>query len=226
MLRNLAPLVLGLSLTATSGYAAPRTQDTTINDVKVTAENGGINPKAFAYRIDAQVLVGSNACTAKGVTVELRRTRTRGVIHVSPIKRLPADADKRICTGEWAPVYKTETITVRGSTAEYGDVLIHNFGGKGKNVSVHDLLEPGAGAVTLTGVLDRAMGIGGESSGYALELPSGERIELDLATHGLARDFHKHEGQKVTVSGQYKQVQGTEVPNRRLLEATIIGVAD
>ena len=73
-------------------------------------------------------------------------------------------------------------------------------------------------ARSFTGTLVHMAAVGGETTGTWLQTDSGDRVELDLATHGLSPDFV--EGNYVTVAGKFKTVQGVEIASRKVLVVT------
>jgi hypothetical protein len=69
--------------------------------------------------------------------------------------------------------------------------------------------------VSFKGQLMRRMGIGGESTGYALKTATGSTIEIDLAANGLEASFV--EGKEVSVTGTFRTIVGVEIPSRKVL---------
>jgi hypothetical protein len=69
--------------------------------------------------------------------------------------------------------------------------------------------------VTLQGALIQIMAIGGESTGYGLQLADDQIIEIALATQELLAGFE--EGKKVEITGYYRSVFGIEIPERQVL---------
>jgi hypothetical protein len=67
---------------------------------------------------------------------------------------------------------------------------------------------------TAEGTLVRMMAIGGESTGYGLQLENGSLIELELSSDQIPSFV---EGQKVKVTGTHKTVRGIEIPVRQIL---------
>jgi hypothetical protein len=67
--------------------------------------------------------------------------------------------------------------------------------------------------IALEGTLTRMMAIGGESTGFGLQLADGNLIEIELEGD-LVRNFV--ENQKVSVAGKYKTVRGIEIPVRQV----------
>lgn len=203
--------------------ATPMTVQTVISDIQVTEANGGINPDAFAYKITAKVLVGANSCEAKNVKASLVKKVADGVISVVPMKRLPRGAPS-MCTREWKPIYKTISLTVRGLQSQVEDVVVLNINEYGASTSISALLGSDA-ELSMSGLLDRVAAIGGESTGYALILPTGESVELDLITNNLDLRTFELEGGPVNVRGIYKTVLGIEIPSRQVLEVTSLEAA-
>lgn len=73
----------------------------------------------------------------------------------------------------------------------------------------------------LDGTLRQVAAIGGESTGYALELEDGEKlVELDLSTHSFESSFA--DGVKAYVEGTFKTVKGVEIPSRSVLVVTVL----
>jgi hypothetical protein len=68
--------------------------------------------------------------------------------------------------------------------------------------------------VTVHGVLQRMMAIGGETTGYAVETDSGELVEIAL-DEALAAAFQ--EGATARVTGVFTTVRGIEIAERRVL---------
>jgi len=66
---------------------------------------------------------------------------------------------------------------------------------------------------SLEGSLTRMMAIGGESTGYALQLADGSLVEIELAGEFI-REFV--EGQAVKLAGNYKTVRGIAIPVRQI----------
>ena len=67
---------------------------------------------------------------------------------------------------------------------------------------------------TVEGTLTRMMAIGGESTGYGLQLEDGSLIEIELSADLLPSFV---EDQKVEVAGVYKTVRGVKIPVRQVL---------
>lgn len=216
MLKTLITAALCLTVSSTA-FGRTVSRETIIENVTVTPVNGGINPDAFAYEIKASVLVGGNACEAQGVKVSLIQKTARGIIAVTPMKQIKDDG--RICARIWAPVYRTVKTTVRGLSTRIDDVVIRNVQELGTATSVSTLLAEDA-EITLTGYLDQVMAIGGETTGTALVLASGEQIEIDLATNNLDHSLAEILGTEVTLRGVYKTVAGVEIASRRVLVVT------
>lgn len=217
MLKTLITAALCLTVSSTAFGRAKTTSETIIETVDVVPVNGGINPDAFAYDVTARLLVGGNSCEAQSVKVSLVESRKRGIVSLTPVK--VRSGAVRICPRIWMPVYRTVKTTVRGLGSQVADVVILNVGTRGTTTSVSALLADDA-EVSLTGYLDQVMAIGGETTGTALVLASGETIEIDLATNNLDRSLASILGTEVTVHGVYKTVTGVEIPTRRVLEVT------
>ena len=64
------------------------------------------------------------------------------------------------------------------------------------------------------GTLTRMMAIGGESTGYGLQLDNGSLVELEISEELLPSFV---EDQKVEVAGIFKTVRGIEIPTRQVL---------
>lgn len=68
--------------------------------------------------------------------------------------------------------------------------------------------------VSMQGTLTRMMAIGGESTGYGLQLADGSLVEIELEADLLPSFV---ENQKVEIAGKYKTVRGIEIPVRQVL---------
>lgn len=68
---------------------------------------------------------------------------------------------------------------------------------------------------SVSGTLLRLYAIGGESTGYGLQLADGKIIELALESAELINSFV--DGREAKVTGTYKYIQGVEIPQRQIL---------
>lgn len=74
---------------------------------------------------------------------------------------------------------------------------------------------------SLTGSFVKHAAVGGESTGYALELPDAfNLVELDLTTNGFDSKFT--DGHPAYVEGTFKTVEGTEIPTRNVLVVKVL----
>jgi hypothetical protein len=71
---------------------------------------------------------------------------------------------------------------------------------------------------TYQGSLQNLMAIGGETTGYGLQLADGRIVELDLRTNGFENLFV--DGARFEVTGRMTTVQGVEIPTRKVLVVT------
>jgi len=65
--------------------------------------------------------------------------------------------------------------------------------------------------------------IGGESTGYAIATDDGLHIELELGEK-YKRAFQP--GRRVLIEGRYREIQGVEIPTRRVLVVETISAPD
>jgi len=218
MLKTLIAIAASAFALSTQARGQASTRPALIEDVKVTPENGGINPDAFAYKIEGRILAGSNPCQARGVTVSVQQKKVRGIVHVIPQLKSPRSAP-RICTREWNPVYKPVKITIRGLHSKIEDVVIHNIGQLGAATSVKDIVADGQ-TVSLSGRLERVMAIGGETTGIIIILDDGSQVEVDLATNNLDRSLADDlDTLTFKITGTLKTIYGVEIPSRQVLVA-------
>jgi hypothetical protein len=81
---------------------------------------------------------------------------------------------------------------------------------------------PVAGAVTVTGKLVKMMAVGGESSGWAIELENeqsfGGKPVKSIEVEGNAKKLAKLENKRVVVSGTILHRSGVERADRAVLE--------
>jgi hypothetical protein len=207
---------LALTAGATTASAQARSQPSIITNVKISPVNGGINPDAFAYRIEGEILAGGNACEARGVKVGLAQSG-RGVVHLTPYKQAPRGAP-RACIRLYDPVYVKIAVTVRGFSSRTQEIVLDNVDELGQSESLTQLLaDQDAGGEELTGILTRVLAIGGETTGIALALEDGSLVELDLAANALLERGQALEGETVRVKGRYTTVHGVEIPSRQVL---------
>ena len=211
-------LLLALSLAAA---AKPGTLPTTVQDVQVQNELSHGAPGQFAYRVSAKVLVGANPCEANGVSVDLVKRLDAGVLELVPTRHIPP-GPRPVCTREYLPVYRVVERFVSGRATDTQDVVLLNVMKLGTRTPVQEFLATST-TTSLDGVLEKIMGAGAESTGYAVELPSGESVELDLKTNGFERRAIDLFGRGVTVKGTYKTVTGVEL-TRRVLEVTALEI--
>jgi len=216
-------VLLGLVAAVPVAEASPRVRPTVIEDIRVKPVDSGTNPDAFAYRIHAKLLLGANACEARGVHVKLVTREANGLLEVVPIKTAPREGS-RACAQTFRPLYREVDLVARGLSSHAADVVVRNIDHLGTRTSLSDLI-PSRRTLTMTGTLSRMQALGGETTGYSLELASGEIVEIDLLTGGLDSRFKNLEGTRVTVKGRFKNIQGTEIPNREVFVVATLNKA-
>jgi hypothetical protein len=205
---------LALVFAATTAQGGTK-REAPLANVKVSVENGGFNPDAFAYGIEADALIAGNPCEAQGLKVDLKTKRKGRTLAVTAV--VTGRAKNRICPRIFQPVYRRVATTVRGFQSRIDDVIVRNVEELGTDLSVADLLNADADLAQLTGTLVRVMAIGGESTGTALMLADGSTVEIDLVEAGLEDWGMTAEGLVVSVTGRYVDVEGVEIPLRRVL---------
>jgi hypothetical protein len=217
---SLVPALLGTH----AAHAASRYQDAVIEDTKVTPENAGINPDAFSYLVEAKVLAGSNACTATGVKIQLKKRISVGALNLVAQKRLP-QGPRPMCIQIWQPVYKIVKTRVTGLRSRTGKIFVHNLGEIGSVKTFDQLLQSGQ-AISVKGTMTRVMAIGGETTGFAVMTANGDYVEVDLKTNGFHLHFADFEDRAVVVSGRMTKKTGIEIPVRNVLVAEDLRVID
>ncbi|MBF0367230.1 MAG: hypothetical protein HQK50_16760 [Oligoflexia bacterium] len=81
-----------------------------------TPINAGINPAFKAYIISGKVQLGSNKCTAKGVSADVViSSDDEGNTSVEAVRIINTKDRPRICTREYMPVYYEFSKEVRGT---------------------------------------------------------------------------------------------------------------
>ena len=99
----------------------------------------GINPDAFAYKVSAQVMVGTNPCFAQGVSAQLSQTQGEGILRLrASVKGVD---EQRICTMEFNPQYQQVEFTLRGFKSEISEILIANVEEMGLDMTLEDVQE-------------------------------------------------------------------------------------
>ncbi|MDQ3231139.1 MAG: hypothetical protein M3Q07_04900 [Pseudobdellovibrionaceae bacterium] len=99
---------------------------TVIQELRLVPVNAGINPRAFAYQLEADVILGSNPCQAQGTTVELVEALKDGVLEISAVKKVPVNLEERICTREYLPVVQTLKSEIRGFAGDIEAIVVKN----------------------------------------------------------------------------------------------------
>ena len=80
-----------------------------------------------------------------------------------------------------------------------------------------DTTEEEAGPQVLTGTLIRVAAIGGETTGWAVQVEPDRRVEVDLSAIPAAGQYVDR---RVTVRGQFTTVRGVEIPTRRVFKVS------
>lgn len=214
--KHLGPPIIAAGLLAGASAIAKPAQPTIADRVEVEAD-----PKnSGALRIRARLLVGKNACDATGADVSFSRRVEDRVLTLTPVRTSNPVRPKR-CKETGRGLYRlVETKISAKEAAKSRAIVLENVERIGWGLDIRTLLATpeDPGQATLTGVLERVAAAGGESTGYALELDSGELVEVDLATHSLSKSFAAFEGRTTAVKGKFKTVTGTEL-SRSVLEA-------
>lgn len=127
---RLVHIIAGLSVSASAFAARPTWRpvkaEVVLNDVKVEAVNGGINPDAEAFRVSGRILLGSNSCYAQGLRGTLRVEKAaEGTRHIVPYVQGRQRSDL-ICIEIYQPVYADVSVTVRGYSDLAETVFVRN----------------------------------------------------------------------------------------------------
>jgi len=130
--------LLGLATSAPIAEASPRVRPTVIEDIRVTPVDSGTNPGTFAYRIHAKLLLGANACEARGVHVKLVTREANGLLEVVPVKTAPRDGS-RVCAQTFQPLYQEVDMVARGLSSHAADVVVRNIDHLGTRTSLSKL---------------------------------------------------------------------------------------
>ena len=97
-----------------------------VDELIVTPTNGGINPASSAYKVEGRIMVGANRCEASGVDAVIDQSRVGEKIHLIAKTLRPAMQHPRVCTREFAPVYKNVAITILGDSNRMSNVIAKN----------------------------------------------------------------------------------------------------
>lgn len=219
-LETLAVTVMLFSTPIAEG--APR-REAPVSNVRVTVQNGGINPDAVAYDLSADALIAENHCLAQGLRVKLKTERKGRILTVTAV--ISGRARHQICPSVYQPIYRRVTTTVRAFASRTADVVVRNIEELGSDRTVADLLSADADLAQLTGTILRVMAIGGESTGTAIMLADGSVVEINLVDAGLAEWGMTTDGAIVALTGRYVDVAGVEILTRRVLIVDSIRIA-
>lgn len=104
---------------------------TVILNLDVTPINEEFNPEFVGRRISGRVLVGSNPCRARGISVKIQEKEHDGVVHITAMLVIDQDERAHFCTAEYRPIYKKFSIDV-----EAEKIVIHNVDRMHNNVVI------------------------------------------------------------------------------------------
>lgn len=76
--------------------------------------------------------------------------------------------------------------------------------------------DQGTGRLAFEGQLFNSYAVGGENTGFSIYMGGDKRMEIDLATHGLEKEFSEY--LFVVIKGKFKEVEDVESGKRIVFE--------
>lgn len=93
-----------------------------------------------AFRVEGEVLLGTNPCWAEGKSAELTFETVDGQLQVFAKKTWISSGDDRICTAEYAPVFQKVSLDLMGLLPGDPQIVIRNVEDQGAHLEIEQLL--------------------------------------------------------------------------------------